>query len=226
MSVNYTDWSNGTKERAAHQQDYAYLRLDGGAGFSWGELHGFADLRDAPNGIDTAKTSIRGSVAYKTGLEELRLYAQLQSITSAGFTSQNEVVGVSYPFSGKGWFFNPWIGLNRTMITAVDYSDDERNISFSGMNGGMLGWATGYDFTIGEQNFSISNWHETDFGRSEDYVAISGETTEELSANGELTLSWNVTESVTTGVGYRYVYNKLGFTGNQNAMVTTLEYNF
>ena len=225
VSINYLDWSNGTEDRTGYQEDFMYLELEGGAGFSWGEVYGFADLENAENGADKARTSIKGSITYKTGLDELRLYGQIYNTNSGGFTAQNDVAGISYAFSGENWFFNPWVGFHHTMTTTTDFSTGN-NISFSGMNGGMAGWVLGYNFNIGEQSFSISNWHETEFARNDDYAAVSGETTDELSANGALALWWNVTNNVTTGVQYRYTYNKLGTVGNQNAMIYSLKYNF
>ncbi|WP_305841531.1 outer membrane protein OmpK [Photobacterium leiognathi] len=221
MSVNYLDWSNGTEDRAQHQKDFWYLELEGGAGFSWGELYGFADLENADKGSDKARTSVKGTIAYKTGIAELRLYGQVYNTNSDGFTAQNNVVGLSYAFNGDGWFFNPFVGFHHTM-TSADWKDPS---SFTGMNGGMFGWVAGYNFNAFGEKFMISNWHESEFGRDDKYMIVSGEG-DDVSANGALALWWNATDHVTTGVQYRYAYNKLGTKGNQNAVIYSVKYNF
>lgn len=222
VSVNYLDWSNGTENRSG-KEDFSYLELEGGAGFTWGELYGFADLENLENGADEARTSVKGSIAAKTGLKELRVYGQLYNTNSNSFTAQNSVAGLSYSFSGDNWAFNPWVGFHHTITTKT--FGPEATGSFSGMNGGMLGWSAMYNFKAFGQSFMVSNWHETEFAREDAYLAMSGES-DELTANGALALWWNVTDSVTTGVQYRYAYNKLGQTGHDNAMIYTLKYNF
>ena len=218
MSVNYLDWSNGTEERAGHQKDFWYLELEGGAGFTWGELYGFADLENLEKGSDKVSTSLKGSIAYKTGIAELRVYGQVYNTNSAGFTAQNNVLGLSYAFNGDGWFFNPFIGFHHTMTTAGDKS-------FGGMNGGMFGWSAGYNFNAFGEKFMISNWHESEFGRNDKYMIVAGEG-DHVTANGAIAFWWNATENVTTGIQYRYAFNKLGNKGNQNAMIYTVKYNF
>ncbi len=221
MSVNYLDWSNGTEERAGHQKDFWYLELEGGAGFTWGELYGFADLENADQGSDKARTSLKGSIAYKTGIAELRVYGQVYNTNSAGFTAQNNVLGLSYAFNGDGWFFNPFVGFHHTMTTA----DWKNPSSFAGMNGGMFGWTAGYNFNAFGEKFMISNWHESEFGRNDKYMIVAGEG-DHVSANGAVALWWNATDNITTGIQYRYAFNKLGTSGNQNAMIYTVKYNF
>ncbi|PSW35237.1 hypothetical protein C9J21_01890 [Photobacterium phosphoreum] len=219
MSVNYLDWSNGTEERAnGFKKDFWYLELEGGAGFTWGELYGFADLENLEKGSDKVSTSLKGSIAYKTGIAELRVYGQVYNTNSAGFTAQNNVLGLSYAFNGDGWFFNPFIGFHHTMTTAGDKS-------FGGMNGGMFGWSAGYNFNAFGEKFMISNWHESEFGRNDKYMIVAGEG-DHVTANGAIAFWWNATENVTTGIQYRYAFNKLGNKGNQNAMIYTVKYNF
>lgn len=228
MSVNYLDWSSDTTDRSG-KEDFTYLELEGGSGYSWGELYGFADIENLENGFDETRTSIKGSVAWKTGIEELRLYGQLYNTNSAGFTAQNTVTGVSYNFSGDNWYFNPWVGFHHTITTNSFQFDNSGNQlaakSFSGMNGGMFGWALGYNFNLGEQKFTLSNWHETEFGRKDDYLAASGES-DDLSMNGAVALWWNATDAVTTGIQYRYADNKLGQTKLDQAVIYTVKYNF
>ncbi|GHA46883.1 outer membrane protein OmpK [Photobacterium aphoticum] len=223
VSVNYLDWSKGTEQRSGGgKDDFVYLELEGGAGFTWGELYGFIDLENVQDGDNQTATTTKGSIAYKLGLGELRAYAQSYSTQAKGFQANNNVLGLSYNFSGDGWFFNPWVGAHHTTTN-----------DFNGMNGGMAGWVAGYNFNAFGQSFMLSNWHETEFARHNDYVTVindkgvdtNGET-DDLSANGAIALWWNVTDAVTTGVQYRYAYNKLGGAGNSNAVIYTVKYNF
>jgi nucleoside-specific outer membrane channel protein Tsx len=223
VSLNWLDWSNGTTERSGgNKQDFLYLELEGGAGFTWGEIYGFADLENLDKSSDNYATSVKGSIGYKVGLEELRLYAQYYNTNSAGFTSQNVVGGVSYAFSGSNWAFNPFIGFN--YATGTNIFDGQ---SFSGFNGGMLGWNAMYHFNLGEANFSLTNWHETEFARDETYLAtIGGTETDDLSYNGALAFWWHATQDVSAGIQYRYAHNKLGQPTTDNAIIYTVKYNF
>ncbi|MEZ8823478.1 outer membrane protein OmpK [Vibrio amylolyticus] len=219
VSVNYLDWSKGTEERnGGFKNDFTFLELEGGAGFTWGELYGFADFEfqdGNPGGASSGMAmSTKGTIAVKTGLKELRFYAQTYSTENQGFHARNTVGGVSYALSGDAWFFNPFIGLHYT-----------NTVGFADLNGGMAGWVGGYNFNLGEQKFSISNWHETEFGRKDEYLATNGET-DDLSYNGALAAWWHVTSDVSTGVQYRYAHNKLGQAKTDNAIIYTVKYNF
>ena len=45
VSINRLDWTNKTEKNTAHD-DFTYLELEGGAGFTWGEVYGFIDLEN------------------------------------------------------------------------------------------------------------------------------------------------------------------------------------
>ena len=45
VSINYLDWTTGTEERSG-KADFAYLELEGGAGWEWGEFYGFTDIEN------------------------------------------------------------------------------------------------------------------------------------------------------------------------------------
>ncbi|MET4695692.1 outer membrane protein OmpK [Endozoicomonas lisbonensis] len=45
VQLNFMDWTNST-ENKTEQRDFAYLRVEGGSGFSWGELYGFVDVKN------------------------------------------------------------------------------------------------------------------------------------------------------------------------------------
>lgn len=219
VSVNYLDWSKGTEDRnGGFKNDFVFLELEGGAGFTWGELYGFADFEfqdgNPGNNNDSMAMSTKGTIAVKTGLKELRFYAQTYSTENQGFQVRNTVAGVSYNFSGEQWFFNPWVGFHYTNTNG-----------FADMNGGMAGWVGGYNFNLGEQAFSITNWHETEFARDDKYVATNGET-DDLSYNGALAAWWHATSEISTGIQYRYAHNKLGQAKTDNAIIYTVKYNF
>ncbi|RTZ16065.1 hypothetical protein EJ063_09820 [Vibrio aquaticus] len=228
MSVNYLDWSNGTEDRSGgFKNDFMYLELEGGAGFTWGELYGFADLEfqdDNPASKgDGMAMSTKGSIAVKTGMKELRFYAQTYSTENQGFHARNTVAGLSYNFSGDNWFFNPWAGFHYTNTSDGAWGNDQGG--FAGLNGGMAGWVAGYNFNLGEAKFSISNWHETEFARDDEYLTVNGEN-DDLSYNGAIAAWWHATDSVSTGVQYRYAHNKLGQSQTDNAIIYTVKYNF
>ncbi len=218
VSVNYLHWSKGTQQRAPFQKNFTYLELEGGANYTWGELYGFADLNNPTKGTENFGTSLKGTIAVKTGLAQLRVYGQLFNTNSKGFTAQNNIFGLSYSFGGDGWYFSPYIGFNDAITSSGSKS-------FSGINGGAFGWVAGYNFNAFGQSFSVSNWNESEFDRKAAYIAVSKEANR-VSANGALALWWNVTPHVTTGIQYRYSFAKLGTVGNQNAMIYTMKYNF
>lgn len=218
VSVNYLDWSQGTEDRnGGFKNDFMFLELEGGAGFTWGELYGFADFEfqdSTPAGDSAMAMSTKGSIAVKTGVKELRFYAQTYSTENQGFHARNTVAGLSYNLSGDNWFFNPWVGFHYT-----------NTVGFADMNGGMAGWVGGYNFKLGEQNFSITNWHETEFARKDAYLATNGET-DDLSYNGALAFWWKSQSNVDLGIQYRYAHNKLGQAKTDNAVIYTVKYNF
>lgn len=220
VSVNYLHWSKGTQARAPWQQNFTYLELEGGANFTWGELYGFADWNNPTKSSEhdgKMGTSVKGTIAVKTGLAQLRMYGQFFNTSSEGFTAQHTVLGVSYPFSGQNWYFVPYIGANASVLSSAK--------NFSGWNGGALGWTAGYNFSLFNQSFSLTDWSESWFGRTKQYIKASGEANK-LNANGALALWWNMTPNLTAGVQYRYSFANLGSVGNQNAIISTVKYNF
>jgi len=39
ISINYLDWSSSTKSKTS-KEDFAYVTLEGGVGWDWGEFYG------------------------------------------------------------------------------------------------------------------------------------------------------------------------------------------
>ena len=218
VSANYLDWSNGTEDRSGgFKGDFSYLELEGGAGFTWGDLYGFADLEIPNENSSEVSTSVKGSIDLKTGLGGLNGYGQYYNTNSKNFTAQNHVLGLSYKFEGDWGFIKPWAGLHHGITGG-----------FSGMNGGMAGVTAVYNFGAFDQSFTLSSWNEVEFARSDDYIALSGGAgeTDDLSLNGATAIWWNITDHFTTGVQYRYAHNKLGQKDYSNAMIYTVKYNF
>ena len=231
VSVNYLDWTDGTERRATHHNEFVYLELEGGAGFTWGEVYGFFDIENGPRGNEAIRTAYKGSITYKTGLDELRLYGHHYASNSGGFNASNTVTGVSYSVGGNGWFFNPFIGVHHA-VTSDAFGSAFNTMAegaptfakFSGLNGGMAGWVGLYNFELAGQKFAVSQWHEIEFSRKESYQALTGEKSH--SQQGALSAWWNITPQVTTGVQYRYADSKLGNDGYKNAAIYTVKYNF
>ncbi len=44
-SLNYLEWNRSTEEKSL-KRSFAYLELEGGGRFNWGELYGFFDLEN------------------------------------------------------------------------------------------------------------------------------------------------------------------------------------
>ena len=215
VNLNYLDWSKHTEQGSGgFKQDFAYLELEGGAGFSWGELYGFFDLENVQDGAHSTRTATKGTIAVKTGLAELRYYGQSYSTEDNGWHIRNTVAGLSYNLSGESWIFAPYIGFHHTNTDG-----------YVGMNGGMLGWFGMYSFDLVRQRFQVTNWHETEFARADDYTALGAET-DELSLNGALAFWWHATEHITAGLQYRYSFNKLGQDDYNDALIYTAKYNF
>ncbi len=215
VNVNYLNWAEHTKEASGgFKRDFAYIELEGGAGFSGGEAYGFFDIENVQESMDSTRIATKGSVAIKTGLDELRVYLQSYYTEDSGWHIWNNVAGVSYNFSGTNWIFAPYIGLH--------YTDTS---GFVDMNGGMLGWFATCNFDLSTQRFQITNWHETEFARESGYTELGPETSDP-SANGALALWWHATSHTSAGCQYRYAYNKLGQSDYNEAIIYTLKYNF
>ena len=224
VSANYLDWSKGSEDRSGFLGDFSYLELEGGAGFSWGELYGFADLEIPNENSSEVRSSVKAAIDVKTGLGGLNGYGQYYNTNSNGFTAQNSVVGLSYKFEGNWGFVKPWVGFDHSITTSSDFMTKEIK-GFSGLNGGMAGVTAVYNFKAFEQNFMLSTWNEVEFARVDEYLAVSGET-DDLSLNGATAVWWNITDHFTTGIQYRYAHNKLGTKGYSNAMIYSVKYNF
>ena len=152
----------------------------------------------------------------------LTCLGQIYDLSTDGFDEQNRFVGFGYNFTGENYFFKPVLALHNANTTA-----------YSGNNGYMFGWVAGYDFNMAGQSFSVTNWHEYEFGRSSKYhidkFDDKGNALEKGTKsgyNGAVALWWNATDQITAGLQYRYADNKLGNNRYQDGMIYTLKYNF
>ncbi|PJE79483.1 hypothetical protein CI610_01549 [invertebrate metagenome] len=219
VSINYLDWSQGTESRTHEtKKDFTYLELEGGAGFSWGEIYGFADLENPTKSNEEdngngRRVAMKGTIRYYLGNTGFNLYGHVYDLSSNGFDEQNRLLGVGYNFEKNNFFFKPFLTVNNT--NKHGFGD------FSGFNGYVAGWVLGYSFKIADQNMMVTNWHEYEFDRDKEYS-----DGEKNGVNGAVALWWNATQHITAGVQYRYAYNKLGANCNQNAMIYSLKYNF
>jgi hypothetical protein len=232
--VDHQNWDHGpTSIEYNNGGDVAdrnqlVLGVEGGAGFTWGDVYGFFDYESPGKGANDRKTSFKGSTHIYLGDSGLSAYAQVYDHQSQGMDEQNRVLGIGYTkLAGDNWWFKPWVGIHD-----VDYSDSfsATGTRINGSNGYMLGWTAGYRFQAFNQNFTLVNWNEVEFDRKGSYATINGGDT---GVNGAISLMWNANEHITTGLSYRYFANKLGVnnpaTDNQtygDALIYRLQYNF
>ena len=226
VSANYLVWTHWADELGltpsdpSLKSDFFYIELEGGSAFDWGDLYGFIDFEN-PFAGDTEDPTKQFRVAAK-GVTDVRisdsqwnLYGHIYSFSdSSGFYEQNLVAGVSYRvLISDRLFLKPFIGPH--------YAHTNFDSSF--FNGYMFGWVMSYQFFIGQQSWSVAQWHETEFARADRYKQINGS----VGQNGAISLWWHPEETrLTPGIQYRYAYNKLGTKGYQDGLIFSLKYNF
>lgn len=225
VNVNYLDWSHRTEtktENTTRKKDFAYIELEGGANFNWGELYGFFDLENPFHSQHTdsgrnKRYTIKTAGRFYLGDTGFNLYGHVYGTWSlpgakygGNFHDVNTLYGIGYNTAFGDLWFKPFIALNYTDQTF-----------YSGNNGYVAGWVAGYNFSVFEENFMITNWHEMEFARNKRY---NGD--KRNGVNGALAFWWNATNHVSAGVQYRYADNKLGDTFYQDAIIYTLKYTF
>jgi len=228
VNINYLDWTGGTVERVSHtKDDFLYLEFEGGMGWDWGDLYFFTDLENPGKGFDTAEEPddsrwvIKPILDINVPAEEgdwwkgFQVHIQDYYLYGDGFWVNNLVLGLAYKFTTENFFIRPFAGFH--------YVDDKYNPAE--WNGYMGGWVFNYDFTIGEEKFSLSNWHEFEWDRDDAY-GKNGADGKSWGVNGALAGWWHITDHVTSGLQYRYAYHKLGSKAYQTGLIYTLKYNF
>jgi len=221
-SVNYLDWSSRTEKRSIFT-DFVYLELEGGAGWDWGEFYFFADIENPGHSWDAKPTDdsrfvIKPILDVQIGKSNWYIHIQDYFLKSKTFFVNNLVTGIAYKYTYGDFWIRPFIGPHIQQSTYYD-----------GFNGYMAGWTFLYNFTLGEQKFTLSNWHEFEFKRDEEHYLFNGEPTGDGRShgiNGALAIWWTPIKQITAGVQYRYSDYKLGQPGYSNAMIYSLKYNF
>ncbi|WP_371378913.1 outer membrane protein OmpK [Thalassotalea aquiviva] len=222
VSVNFLDWTAET-ERLTNdgKRDFLFLEVEGGAGFDWGDLYGFFDLENPGNvGQDKEgknnnfRIATKGSIAVNLGDSNWNAYSHVYHFEDAGFYDTNVVLGVSYDvFTESGFWIKPFLGAHI----------ENQTFAGNGFNGYMTGWVLGYDFQVGTQKFSVNQWHETEFGRKDQFASGPFKT---VGHNGAVSAWWHIDQNFTVGLQYRYADHKLGTPGFQDAIIYTAKYNF
>ena len=194
-SVNMLDWKDN-----AHK-DYAFVELEGGAGFNWGEVYGFVDLENA--GKDTqayfAKATARVNMA-----KGIQAYFQFNDWNDGNFQTQNRIMGLGTSYEKGSFWVKPFVGVNQEQVTGKGARS----------NGYVAGYVAGMQVT---QNISVTNWHETFMGR---------EDSQKNGHNGAVAAWYALDKTWTTGVQYRYATSNLGNEGFSKGLIYTIKANF
>ena len=227
VNVNYLDWSAGSIERSGHaHRDFPYVELEGGAGWRWGELYFFTDLENPGKGFDADKAPSDSRWTIKPILDlnipglgdrwgNLQLHVQDYYLYGKTFFVNNFVAGLSYKYVSDDFFMRPFVG--------VHYAHDK--YTPGQWNGYMGGWVFNYAFRIRGEKFALSDWHEFEWDRADDF-GKNGADGASWGFNGALAAWWHVNRHVTGGIQYRYSYHKLGVYGYLDGLIYTLKYNF
>ncbi len=216
--TDYLTWTSGAGaydgiDVSESRDDHIAIGIEAGAGFNWGEIYGFYEYEKLNKGSDDRSTAFKVTAHYKL-FDNVSLYGHVYDLVDNRFGGeQNRVIGIGYlGLTGKDYWFKPWIGVHdvsREVETGV-----------SGLNGGMLGWTAGWNVDLGGQKLLITNWNEFEFGRSDEYqIAVN---TKSNGVNGGLSLWYDLSPRVYTGLTYRYYSNKLGVDGFGDALILRL----
>ncbi len=238
VSVNYLNWTDRAERVSnsgafGYKKDFVYLELEGGMGGAWGDLYGFFDIenptKNANNTSDNRsdrRTALKIVGRYnltKLGDFPLMAYAHVYDFVDNGFNDQNRVLGFSTDIKSGKLTISPWIGVHQESKSGVGTMN----------NGGMAGYTLLFPFEYNGYNFMLSQWHEMEFSRKDDYLVygnnLAGQT--KLSdlrtgQNGAIGLTWNVNKQFATSLTYRYARNKLGTAGYEDAWIFSAKYNF
>ncbi len=226
VNINKLDWSRGSELRThGAKEDFWYIELEGGISWDWGEFYFFSDLENPDRDFDSSDAPndkrwvIKPILDIKvpnvpTALDGLEIHIQDYYLYSDGFIVNNLVVGLAYKYTTNNFFIRPFVGLH--------YMHDTFNSTC--FNGYMGGWTFNYSFRLFEQNFALSNWNEIEWSRKEG--TYEGGDGKDWGVNGAIALWWSITDHITTGIQYRYAYQKLGSKAYQTGTIYTLKYNF
>ncbi len=223
ISINYLDWSKNTEEKSS-QRDFTYLEFEAGAGYEWGSAYMFFDVENptksySVNDSQNLRFAIKPIFDIKIAQSDLNVYLQNYFYKSKNFYVLNSFSGLSYRFQRGDLLFKPFL--------TAHFQDSSY---YSGANGYVYGWFLQYDFGLLNEKFTILNWHEHEFKRAkEHYLDNSGESIGDgrsYGTQGAVEFFWHPKKEITTGFQFRYADHKLGYNGEQNALISTVKYNF
>ena len=117
IQLNYLDWTKST-ENKTEQRDFAYVRLEGGSGYSWGEIYGFFDVENPTKSNSRTvspregtvrvnggrRVAMKGNARVHLGDTGFNLFGQVFDISSHGFNEQNRYFGFGYNLVGNNFF--------------------------------------------------------------------------------------------------------------------------
>jgi len=220
IGINYLDWDSPTQSKTS-QKDFGYVSIEGAVGWDWGEFYGNANLENPTKSYTDDSNSLRYTVFgdfdinIKNGF---KIHFQNFHLHSDTFYVNDFVVGGAYKYQSDGFWIKPFIGLHYTNDTYFD-----------GFNGYMGGWVFNYNFKIFNEKLSLFQWNEIEFGRDKKFYEDDGVPigdSKSYGLNGALSFWWDMNDSFTSGIQYRYAKHKLGNYDYQSAIIYTLKYNF
>jgi len=213
VSANYLSWSKRTKEQTP-QADFFYLELEMGTGFDWGDFYMFVDIENPTHSYketpsDDQRYVLKPVLDVKL-LHNFYLHIQDYNLQSKTFYVSNFVLGLSYKLhTDFGFWIQAFIGPHY-----------QKSTYYSGKNGYMTGWVLNYDFTLLNQNLTLTQWHEMTFKRDiKDGYNHNG-------VQGAMAIWWHPRRNITPGIQYRYASYQLGQNSYQNAIIYSLKYYF
>ena len=222
VGINYFDWTQGTHDKTS-KEDFAYLSVEGGAGWQWVEVYANANLEnptklysdEPPNNLRyTAFIDLDVKVS-----EGFRVHFQNFFLEGLDYYVNDFVCGASYKYrNDSGFWIKPFVGIHHTTDTY-----------YKGFNGYMAGWTLNYNFNLFEENFIFFWWNEIEFDRNREFYLSDNEPVgdgKSYGLNGSANFFWNINKSVTTGLQYRYAKYKLGSSAYQSGIIYMLKYNF
>lgn len=225
LSVNYWDWSEGTRERSG-KKSFNYVGAEAGSSHEWGDVYGFLYLQNPgkgswkeeqqdEHGADQFRIEAKATINVNIGESGWNLYGDIFNFSdSFGGYEQNLIAGVSYDFKAdNGFWIRPFLGSHYVHNSGIG----------AGFNGVMTGWALGYTWFIEDQKITLFNWNEIELLRSDEYAAINGDKT---GLNGAASLWYHYNEQLSFGLQYRYAKDKLGSNSYQDGFIYTTKFTF
>lgn len=221
LNAGYADWNSGFEN--THRGEVWKLTADFGAIFDKGEFYSFYENNvlnhdiSGQNYVLSAQTHIR---LFSSDVSLMgKLYGQFDNTWGDDL---DMMYGLGYlGLSGKWGFFKPYLAFHNQ---SSDYHSQRLGgRSASGRNGYVAGWTAAYFFSLWEESFVLSDWHEFEFDRNDAYAEQQHGAN---GINGGLTLTWQFYPHLKASVTWRYFQNKLGYDGFGDQMIYTLGYEF